>query len=423
MVDSAFAFFPEHEPEQWQQHQATGAAAFRNVGRRVARRLPEPGQHAARARRGAAEGNRDPARARRQSLADRAAIAHRRFRPRAGRRSLRVAPGSLVVRSARGLVRQETADRHRLAERPERAGARGDICLLSARDVRLRARAGVEVVEIRGHRRFEGTRGRRHGRQALEVFAAQSAGRRADRVFARAAHGGRALHSRRGQGGGGRYRFADEIELPLGSRRESRDLRSDALAGSVSNARGTARGLARRRARQHLLHGPVRDGIDSTNRCNAAERIRRRTRSPPPPRKVSRSLRTGTAWARIISRPSACRCCAAALSTWRKRCIKLRRGWPSSTKCWRKSFGPTATRSASRFNLRKRIRRGQERWRARRERRSRSSASCLTRAAICSRKIRAARSISRLPAVSRATFSFTSNSRPTPAAIPSRPRI
>ncbi len=59
----------------------------------------------------------------------------------------------------------------------------------------------------------------------------------------------------------------------------------------------------------------------------------------------------------------------------------------------------------------------------RRERRSRSSASCLTRATICLRKIRTARSICPLPAVSRATFSFTSNSRPTPAAIPARPRI
>ncbi len=87
MVDTAFAFFHEHEPHQWQQHQTTGAAALRDVRHRAARRLPEPGQHAARARRGAAKGDRDPARARRQSLADRAAIAHRRIRPRARRRN------------------------------------------------------------------------------------------------------------------------------------------------------------------------------------------------------------------------------------------------------------------------------------------------------------------------------------------------
>ena len=43
--------------------------------------------------------------------------------------------------------------------------------------------------------------------------------------------------------------------------------------------------------------------------------------------------------------------------------------------------------------------------------------------ATCSIKIQTARSIFPLPAVSRATFSFTSNSRPTPAAIPARPRI
>ena len=42
---------------------------------------------------------------------------------------------------------------------------------------------------------------------------------------------------------------------------------------------------------------------------------------------------------------------------------------------------------------------------------------------VCSRRIQTARSIFRLPAVSRATFSFISNSRPTPAAIPARPRI
>ena len=108
---------------------------------------------------------------------------------------------------------KETADRYRVAERPERAGAGGDVCLLSARDARLRARAGAEVVEIRGHRRSEGTGGRRHSRQALEVFAAQSARRGADRVFARAAHGGRALHSRRGQGGGGRDRVCRRAQI------------------------------------------------------------------------------------------------------------------------------------------------------------------------------------------------------------------
>ncbi len=42
------------------------------------------------------------------------------------------------------------------------AGARGHLRLLPARNACLRARAGVEVVEVRGHWRFEGTRGRRH---------------------------------------------------------------------------------------------------------------------------------------------------------------------------------------------------------------------------------------------------------------------
>ena len=55
MIERAFAFLPEHEPDQWRQYQTTGAAAFRNVGRRAARRLPESGQHAARARRRRAE--------------------------------------------------------------------------------------------------------------------------------------------------------------------------------------------------------------------------------------------------------------------------------------------------------------------------------------------------------------------------------
>ena len=70
----------------------------------------------------------------------------------------RIAPRSLVVRSARRLVRQNVADRYRVAGRPEHARARGDLRLLFARDVCLRARAGAEVVEVRRHRRFEGTR-------------------------------------------------------------------------------------------------------------------------------------------------------------------------------------------------------------------------------------------------------------------------
>ena len=36
---NAFAFFPEHEPEQWQQYQATGPAALRDVRSRAAGRL------------------------------------------------------------------------------------------------------------------------------------------------------------------------------------------------------------------------------------------------------------------------------------------------------------------------------------------------------------------------------------------------
>jgi len=159
-----FAFFPEHEPEQWWQDHSAGTSVFRNVGRRFARRLPQFGQHAARAQRGAAEGNRDSARTRRKSRADRAAIARRRFRPRAGRRSRRAAPWSLVVRPARGVIGKETADRHGVAKRSERAGPHGDIHLLSGRDACLCPWAGIEVVEIRGHRRSERARGRRRGR-------------------------------------------------------------------------------------------------------------------------------------------------------------------------------------------------------------------------------------------------------------------
>jgi hypothetical protein len=46
-------------------------------------------------------------------------------------------------------------------------------------------------------------------------LAAQSARRRADRVFSRAAHSRRALYPGRRQGGGGRDRVADEIQLPF----------------------------------------------------------------------------------------------------------------------------------------------------------------------------------------------------------------
>ena len=59
---------------------------------------------------------------------------------------------------------QKITDRHGLGDWPERAGAGGDLLLLSARDASLCSRARFEVIEVGGYRRPEGTRRRRYRR-------------------------------------------------------------------------------------------------------------------------------------------------------------------------------------------------------------------------------------------------------------------
>ena len=111
MIAPLSRFAMSMNPTSGSQHQATRAAAFRHVRHRPAGRLPEPGEHAARARGGAPQGNRGPARAGRESLADRAAIARRRVRARAGRRNSWASPGALVVRSSRCRAQEPIAFR------------------------------------------------------------------------------------------------------------------------------------------------------------------------------------------------------------------------------------------------------------------------------------------------------------------------
>ena len=212
-------------------------------------------------------------------------------------------------------------------------------------------------------------------------------------------------------------------QLPARSRCESRDLRS-----------GRARSICIEHSRKssRLCPGssgpafPPRSRSDwshSTNRSNAAERIRRRIQSRRRRRKASHLTRAITVWERIISN-----CRPAAL---RGRPFNAAEAMHQTSlavaiidEVLAKKFWPNGTHSVSRFNLRKRTpsrRAGTAAARAASGRRGAAKAQIeivgivpYTRADLFE-KDPMARSISRLRAASRATSSFTSNSRPTPA--------
>ena len=124
-----------------------------------------------------------------------------------GRRCVRIVAWSLVFGSARRFHGKHDAGGHCLGERPERLGARGDVCVFSLRHLRLRARAGVEALQSGGDRGPKGTSWRRCWSATLEVSPAQSARGCADRFLARAPDRGGSVHSRRGQSRGGRHRL------------------------------------------------------------------------------------------------------------------------------------------------------------------------------------------------------------------------
>ncbi len=136
------------------------------------------------------------------------------FRPRASRRRWRIAPRALVDRSARRLLQQDRADRRRLAGRPESRdpGARRSAFACSARSAsRLDRRSNFRARAVLGDLKQHAGEDARPA--ALEISPAQSARRRADRFLARAPHGGGAFHSRRDEGGRGRFRLARRATL------------------------------------------------------------------------------------------------------------------------------------------------------------------------------------------------------------------
>ena len=178
--------------------------AGRNGGRGPARRLFESGEHAARARHRAAQRNRDPSGARREPRPHRPATSHRRLRPRAARRGLRIAPRPLVFRSARRLAQQDFADGCRLVERTQSDDPGRDAGLLRSGHNLFCARARAQAFARGRHRGFETTSRRRRAPAALEISPAQSARRGADRFLPGAGHGRRAFHSRRRESGFGR---------------------------------------------------------------------------------------------------------------------------------------------------------------------------------------------------------------------------
>ena len=105
------------------------------------------------------------------------------------------------------------------------------------------------------------------------------------------------------------------------------------------------------RARRHLGDGSVRDQHGAEDSASRRPLLRRPMTSRPPRRKGEPSLRFGTASARIISRPSDCRCFAAALSPPPKRPSRADLLSPSSTKFWRKNYGRMVTRSGNEFSF------------------------------------------------------------------------
>src|SRR5438552_275851 len=149
------AFLPEEETpgrntlvvivsySYWQKHDLDPAIAARDGGGSATGGMPQPRKHAARARHSTAQGDRDPSRARRQPLADRAPAPHRRFCTRTPRRCGWTYSWTVVVRSAGWLNAQADAARHSLVERSEPRNFGGDVRILPARHAHVCARAGL----------------------------------------------------------------------------------------------------------------------------------------------------------------------------------------------------------------------------------------------------------------------------------------
>jgi len=175
------------------------AVIARDGGGGPARGLPQSRKHVACAWHRAPEGNRDPPRAWRQPLADRASASQRRFCAGAARRRGWTRSWIVVVGSADWLNAQIHAFPDCVVDRGESRNFGRNVWILPARHTDVCARAGLKDLAQRGNHRFEGARRGRCGSTALEIFTAQPARRCATRVLARPPDRSRFVRARREQ--------------------------------------------------------------------------------------------------------------------------------------------------------------------------------------------------------------------------------
>src|SRR5690242_13525062 len=107
-----------------------------------------------------------------------------------------------------------------MVERTESRNFGGDVRILPARHTHVRTWAGLENFAESGGGRFERTRRRRCGAQALEILTAPPAGRRANRIFTRAHHRCGFVYPGCRESRVGRYWVKTRRKLHTGSRCE-----------------------------------------------------------------------------------------------------------------------------------------------------------------------------------------------------------
>ena len=264
------------------------------LGRGPADRVPEHRQHAAGARRVAAQGDRDPARGRRRARADRPAAADRGAAARARRRRRR--PAARVVGHGRCWRARWPAVMPlgiAFEPKPDAMVVAATTAFAVIATVIVGPRSRAEAVEDRPRRGPEGAGRRRIAGARAPLLGAQRDGGRPDRAVADAALGRRAVRARRAEGGVGQSR----LQLrPAAAGRH----RSD--AGAVPTRRAGARAIAsvlgagpraaRRRGRRHG-GDRCRSAISTRDTRSSASAARRvRTRRPRVERRLSHHRRT-----------------------------------------------------------------------------------------------------------------------------------
>src|SRR5438067_1503995 len=193
------AYCGKHKSGGCQRGEIDRTVIARDGGGGPPRGLPQSRKHVARAWHSTPEGNRDPPRAWRYPLADRAPASQRRFCAGAARRLGWTHSWIVVVGSADWLNAQVHAFRDCVVDRSEPRNFGRNVWILPARHTHVCARAGVEDLAQRGDHRSQGTCRRRCNTTSLEIFTAQPARRCANRVLAGPAYRSRFVRARRGQ--------------------------------------------------------------------------------------------------------------------------------------------------------------------------------------------------------------------------------